>query len=123
MLEELDRSECESFLRALPDLEVEKILNEAANLRLSHRQAILVGGEGEGDVETGPREDVVGAKTSRHWQGAFDGQTDETEDITVKSARGEWSGSRDVDEASDDDEVVSEADEDSGSQGSDTRST
>ncbi|PWN18698.1 hypothetical protein BCV69DRAFT_284682 [Microstroma glucosiphilum] len=50
-LEELDRSECESFLRGLPDLDVEKILNEAANLRLSHRQAILTCGEGEGDVD------------------------------------------------------------------------
>jgi hypothetical protein len=50
-LEELDRSECESFLRGLPELDVEKILNEAANLRLSHRQAILTCGEGEGDVD------------------------------------------------------------------------
>ncbi|CAO1623287.1 unnamed protein product [Jaminaea pallidilutea] len=39
-LEELDRSECESFLSNLPtDLDVDKILSEALNLRLSHKQA------------------------------------------------------------------------------------
>lgn len=38
-LEELDRSECESFLRTLPELDVDKVLSEALNLRLSHKQA------------------------------------------------------------------------------------
>ncbi|CAO1630309.1 unnamed protein product [Parajaminaea phylloscopi] len=38
-LEELDRSECESFLRSLPELDVDKIVSEALNLRLSHKQA------------------------------------------------------------------------------------
>lgn len=45
-LEELDKSECQSFLHTLPDLQVERILNEAMNLRLGHRQARARAGGG-----------------------------------------------------------------------------
>ncbi|KAK0557267.1 hypothetical protein OC844_005620 [Tilletia horrida] len=38
-LEELDHSECKSMLNALPDLDVELIVNEAINIRLSQQQS------------------------------------------------------------------------------------
>lgn len=94
-LEELDRSECEAFLRGLPDdLEVEKILNEAANLRLSHRQAVLAGGDGDGDVFLG------GAAINGHGEGEDGGEEDE---------------------ASGGDEVAQEGDEDEDDGGSDSQ--
>ncbi|KAL9933911.1 hypothetical protein V8E36_006993 [Tilletia maclaganii] len=39
-LEELDHSECKSMLNALPDLDVELIVNEAINIRLSQQQSV-----------------------------------------------------------------------------------
>ncbi|CAD6885190.1 unnamed protein product [Tilletia controversa] len=40
-LEELDHSECRSMLNALPALDVELIVNEAINIRLSQQQSFL----------------------------------------------------------------------------------
>ncbi|KAK0568405.1 hypothetical protein OC861_001962 [Tilletia horrida] len=39
-LEELDHSECKSMLNALPDLDVEMVVNEAINIRLSQQQSM-----------------------------------------------------------------------------------
>lgn len=41
-LEELDQSEAKSMLFSLPPLDVDRIINEAINIRLSHRQSELL---------------------------------------------------------------------------------
>ncbi|KAN0063455.1 hypothetical protein ACQY0O_003901 [Thecaphora frezii] len=50
-LEELDGSEAKSMLASLPPLDIDRIINEAINIRLSHQQALREEAEGEEELE------------------------------------------------------------------------